>query len=347
MNEIITKLNNLNVSSNNSYNFIELCAGAGGFSKGFINKNFNPLLLNDNDKKCCETLKKNHPNVNIICKNMEELDLIIYKNIDLMISGCPCQSYSMAGKRLGFEDKRGNLLLIFLKNIENINPKTFVIENVKGLLNHNSGKSFKYILEEINKIGKYNVYWELLNSNDYDVPQKRERLFIVGVIKSIKKEYKFPEKEKYKPVLKDVLMNINYGKVSEGYLYPEHKRKVMELVPEGGCWIDLPENIQKEYMKKSYFSSGGKRGIARRLSMDKPSLTLTTSPCQKQTERCHPIETRPLNLKEYARIQTFPDDYYFCGSISQKYKQIGNAVPINLAQRIAESIKNVLDSVED
>lgn len=344
MNEIITKFDSLNI--NNSYNFIELCSGAGGFSKGFIDKNFNPLLLNDNDKKCCETLKKNHPDTNIICKNMEELDLSIYKNIDLMISGCPCQSYSMAGKRLGFEDKRGNLLLIFLKNIEKIKPKAFVIENVKGLLSHDSGKSFKYIIDEINNIGEYKVYWKLINSNNYGVPQKRERLFIVGVNKSIKKEYKFPEEDNYKPVLKDVLTNINSEK-SEGYLYSEEKRKIMELIPQGGCWIDLPEDIQKKYMKKSYFSSGGKRGIARRLSMNSPSLTLTTSPCQKQTERCHPIETRPLNIKEYAIIQTFPDDYFFCGSISQKYKQIGNAVPVKLSQRIAESIKTVLDNIED
>ena len=96
-------------------------------------------------------------------------------------------------------------------------------------------------------------------------------------------------------------------------------------------------------MKQSYFSGGGKRGIARRLSMNEPSLTLTTSPCQKQTERCHPNETRPLNIREYARIQSFPDDYIFEGSIAQQYKQIGNAVPVKLAEHIAKSLKKFLE----
>ena len=102
--------------------------------------------------------------------------------------------------------------------------------------------------------------------------------------------------------------------------------------------LTLPLNIQKEYMKNSFNSGGGKRGIARRLSMDEPSLTLTTSPCQKQTERCHPNETRPLNIREYARIQTFPDNYIFSGSVAQQYKQIGNAVPVNLAIAVAKKV---------
>ena len=120
----------------------------------------------------------------------------------------------------------------------------------------------------------------------------------------------------------------------------------MKLVPPGGCWVDLPIPIQKEYMKKSFFSGGGKRGIARRLAMDKPSLTLLTSPSQKQTERCHPIETRPLQILEYKRIQTFPDNYKLCGSLNQQYKQVGNAAPVNLARALAKSIKQLLIKVQ-
>lgn len=112
----------------------------------------------------------------------------------------------------------------------------------------------------------------------------------------------------------------------------------MKLVPEGGCWVDLPIDVQIKYMGNSYTSGGGKRGMARRLSMNKPSLTLLTSPSQKQTERCHPTKTRPLQILEYSRIQTFPDNYKFSGSLSQKYKQIGNAVPVNLAKHIAKSV---------
>lgn len=117
----------------------------------------------------------------------------------------------------------------------------------------------------------------------------------------------------------------------------------MKLVPEGGCWVNLPEDIQRSYMGNSYHSGGGKRGILKRLAMDKPSLTLLTTPSQKQTERCHPIETRPLQILEYGRIQTFPDNYKFAGSVNQIYKQIGNAVPVNLAYAVAIDILQTLN----
>lgn len=112
----------------------------------------------------------------------------------------------------------------------------------------------------------------------------------------------------------------------------------MSLVPEGGDWRDLPEDIARDYMKGSYGLGGGKTGMARRLAMDEPSLTLTCAPAQKQTERCHPSETRPLTVREYARIQTFPDDWEFCGNLSAQYKQIGNAVPVNMAWAIGRSL---------
>lgn len=323
-----------------NFNFIEVCSGCGGLSSGFMNKGFKPILLNEIDKVCCETLKKNHSNVNIQCSDMNELNLDIYKDkIDILMGGVPCQSFSQSGKRKGLEDERGNLILKFSDLVNNINPKIFIIENVKGLLSHNKGETFKYIISKLNKNGLYNIYHKVLNANDYGVAQKRERLFIIGINKNIKKIYEFPLPDEKKLVLNDVLQNITE---KEGYKYPEWKKNIMELVPQDGCWINLPIELQKSYMKSSYNSSGGKRGIAKRLSMKKPSLTLTTSPCQKQTERCHPLETRPLNIREYARIQSFPDDYIFCGSIAQKYKQIGNAVPVKLSESIANSILNFL-----
>ena len=125
---------------------------------------------------------------------------------------------------------------------------------------------------------------------------------------------------------------------SEGSKYPEHKKQILDLVPPKGYWRDLPLDIQKEYMGKSFYLGGGKTGMARRIGWDEPSLTLTCSPAQKQTERCHPDETRPFTVREYARIQTFPDDWNFAGSISQQYKQIGNAVPCNLGKELGYSI---------
>ena len=121
----------------------------------------------------------------------------------------------------------------------------------------------------------------------------------------------------------------------------------MELIPEGGYWKDLSVELQKEYMKASYYHTGGRTGMARRLSWDEPSLTLTCAPAQKQTERCHPSETRPLTVKEYARIQTFPDDLTFAGSTTSKYKQIGNAVPVNLGYHMANSVIAMLEKKND
>lgn len=320
--------------------FIEVCAGAGGLSSGFIKAGFHPLLLNDNDKTCIKTLQNNHQNSNIIQLCMTELNLTEYKNkVDVLIGGVPCQSFSQIGKRKGLQDERGDLILRFKELVEQCNPKIFMIENVKGLETHNNGKTLKKVLKNLNKGKQYDVIYQVLNAKDYEVPQKRERIFIVGVRRDLNKQYNFPDKNPNKLVLRDVLNDVPE---SEGYTYSESKKEVMKLVPEGGCWVDLPKDIQEKYMGKALESGGGKRGMARRLSMNEPCLTLTTSPCQKQTERCHPIETRPLTIREYARIQTFPDNYEFKGSIAQQYKQIGNAVPVMLAFHIANSFKDLL-----
>jgi DNA (cytosine-5)-methyltransferase 1 len=335
------KMNEKN--SDNQFTFIEVCAGAGGLSKGFIDAGFHGLLLNDTDKYCIETLKMNHSELNIIKGSMVDLDLEKYKDqkIDVLMGGVPCQSFSQAGKREGVKDDRGQLIFHFIKMISILNPNVFVIENVQGLVTHDKGNTLQMVINEINKIDKYNINYKVLNANDYSVPQNRKRLIIVGVNKSLNKTFNFPEPHKYKPVLKDVLVDCPE---SPGAVYKKEKFDIMDLVPEGGCWVDIPNEIAKKYMGNSYNSGGGKRGILKRLDMNKPSLTLLTTPSQKQTERCHPKHTRPLQVLEYARIQTFPDDYKFAGSINQIYKQIGNAVPVNLGQAIAKEVINVLQN---
>lgn len=331
----------MKIAKKKQFTFIEVCSGCGGLSTGFTNKGFKPIFLNEINKKFCETLKANHPLTEIKNNSMEDIDLTPYvNNVDILMGGVPCQSFSQAGKRKGLEDERGNLVLSFIKMINKLNPKIFLIENVKGLATHNNGETLKYILQKINSIGRYNTTSKVLNANDYGVPQKRERMIIIGVRTDITKKYDFPKPNDYKPILADVLTDCPS---SEGFEYDEYKYNIMKQVPEGGCWVDLPLETQKEYLMKSFNSGGGKRGIAKRLDMNKPSLTLLTSPSQKQTERCHPIETRPLQILEYARIQTFPDDYIFKGSLSQKYTQIGNAVPVKLAEALASSIRSVLE----
>lgn len=322
--------------------FIEVCAGAGGLSAGLIKAGCVPLLLNDNDKDCCATLRLNHPTVKVAHQGMESLDLSAYRGVDLLAGGVPCQSFSQAGGRKGLDDPRGNLMLQFGSLVDQVEPKMFLIENVKGLLSHEGGATLKAIVEHLRRGGKYEVGYQVLNSADYSVPQKRERVFIVGRRNDLGLTFEFPVKQATGKVLRDVLTDVP---PSAGAKYPAEKVALFKLIPPGGCWVHLPEELQKSYLGNSYFSGGGKRGILHRLSMDKPCLTLLCSPSQKQTERCHPTEERPLTIREYARIQTFDDDYQFAGSVTSQYKQIGNAVPVELARQVAECV--VFSLLED
>lgn len=320
--------------------FVEVCAGCGGLSAGFIEAGFKPLLINEIDGVCCSTLRLNHPDQADKIRNcsMEEISLS-GMSPDLLMGGVPCQAFSQAGERKGFKDPRGRLVLDFNRLVRESNPKCFLVENVKGLVTHDKGRTLAAVLDLLSNDGDYKIHHKVLNSVDYEVPQKRERLIVVGVRKDINKEYVFPAPAPNKKTLRDALVDVPK---SEGIQYSDKKRAVIELVPEGGCWVDLPEAIKKEYMGNALRSGGGMRGFARRLSMDKPCLTLLTSPSQKQTDRCHPTETRPLTVREYARIQTFPDKYEFCGTVSQRYRQIGNAVPVKMAFFLAKSILEVL-----
>jgi DNA (cytosine-5)-methyltransferase 1 len=200
------------------------------------------------------------------------------------------------------------------------------------------------ILEDI---GYRVVPPRILKAIFYNVPQKRERLLIVAIRKDLDIEFEFPSPSKTILTLKDALkggaLYDSDVPKSEGQKYPKEKAAVMKIVPPGGYWRDLPVALQKQYMKKSFYLGGGKTGMARRMSWDEPSLTLTCAPAQKQTERCHPDETRPFTVREYARIQTFPDDWKFSGSLTSQYKQIGNAVPVNLAYAIGQKIVKALN----
>ena len=223
----------------------------------------------------------------------------------------------------------------------------FLAENVKGLVSHDKGKTLKVMIDVYEKLG-YSVSYKVLNALNYGVAQKRERIVIVGIRKDLKEkynlEYKFPKEFNKTYTLKDILQNVPS---SECPSYSEAKRKVLSLVPPGGCWRDLPDDIAKEYMGASYYLGGGKTGMARRLSWDEPGLTVLCSPSQKQTERCHPDEVRPFSVRENARIQSFPDEWEFVGAVSSKYKQIGNAVPVKFAKAIGLSIIDTLNQIKD
>ena len=316
---------------------IDLFAGAGGTALGFSNAGINHVLLNEFDKNAAQALKDNSDahglNWVIDDRDVHDVEFSPYQ-AEIMQAGFPCQAFSYAGKSKGFEDTRGTLFFEFARAIHVVQPKIAIGENVRGLERHDGGRTLKTMLAALDDLG-YRVNYKILRAQYLDVPQKRERLIIFAVRKDLDCPILFPKERDYFISLKQALEGCPD---SEGQEYPEKKRKVMERVPEGGCWRDLPDDVAREYMGGSYHLSGGRTGMARRLSWDQPSLTLTCAPAQKQTERCHPSETRPLKVREYARIQTFPDDWSFSGSLANQYKQIGNAVPVNLGYHVGRCV---------
>jgi DNA (cytosine-5)-methyltransferase 1 len=337
------------VKPDNDYSVLELFAGAGGLAIGLEKAGIKCKALNEIDKWACQTLRTNRPNWDVLEGDIRNFDFSKYENqVDIVTGGFPCQAFSYAGKKLGLNDARGTLFYEFARVVQEVKPAICIGENVRGLLSHEKGETLKGMISILDEIG-YNVMpVQVLKAINYNVPQKRERLILVGVRKDIDLKYEYPSPYERIYNLKDALKKGElYDKnvpQSKGTKYPEHKRKVLDLVPPKGYWRDLPLDIQKEYMQKSFYLGGGKTGMARRIGWDEPCLTLTCSPAQKQTERCHPDETRPFTVREYARIQTFPDDWVFEGSISQQYKQIGNAVPVNLAKEIGYSLVNFLNN---
>lgn len=336
------------------YSVLETFAGAGGLSLGLEKAGLNAQAVIEIDPQACKTLRKNRPSWNVIEDDINAVAKKIHtypwikkaENLDVLSGGYPCQSFSYAGLRQGLDDIRGTLFYPFSQLLRELNPRMFIAENVKGLVNHDDGKTLSTMIKVFEDAG-YHVIWNILNAWDYNVAQKRERIVIIGIRNDVFSKqiipFSFPKPYSYKPVLKDVLINVP---LSEGASYPKGKVEVLKMVPPGGCWVDLPQEVAEKYMGASYKSGGGKRGMARRISWDEPSLTLTTSPAQKQTERCHPDETRPFTIREYARIQSFPDDWEFMGSIGSQYKQIGNAVPVNLAEAIGNAVVAYLNQFE-
>ncbi|MBL0701599.1 MAG: DNA cytosine methyltransferase [Spiroplasma sp.] len=335
------------------YSVIELFAGAGGSALGLEQAGFNTKAVVEIDKWAVKTLKINRPQWNVVegdIKRIASYGIKKYlsdkKGIDLLSGGYPCQSFSYAGNRLGIEDIRGTLFNDFAKILYELKPKIFLAENVKGLVSHDKGRTLDIMLSIFKKAG-YNVVYKILNALDYGVAQKRHRIIIIGIRHDVStvvgEKFTFPKPYSYQLTLKDILQSVPNSPCA---LYNQNKKDILKHVTPGGCWRDLPDDIARKYMKASYHMSGGRTGIARRLSWDEPSLTVLCSPAQKQTERCHPDELRPFSTRENARIQSFPDDWVFEGSLSEQYKQIGNAVPVNMAKMIGLSIKSYLKKYE-
>lgn len=336
------------VEANHEYTVLELFAGAGGLAIGLEKAGIKCVALNEIDKWACQTLRTNRPKWDVLEGDIRTKDFSAYHNkTDIVTGGFPCQAFSYAGKKLGLADARGTLFYEFARVVKEVNPPICIGENVRGLLSHENGKTLQGMISILDEIGYNVVPVQVLKAINYNVPQKRERLILVGIRKDIDIDFSYPKPYKKIYNLADALKK---GELfdsdvpqSEGSKYPKNKKDVLDLIPQKGYWRDLPLQMQKDFMGQSFYLGGGKTGIARRIGWDEPCLTLTCSPAQKQTERCHPDETRPFTVREYARIQTFPDEWKFEGAISQQYKQIGNAVPVNLAKEVGYSIVKFLN----
>jgi DNA (cytosine-5)-methyltransferase 1 len=230
----------------------------------------------------------------------------------------------------------------------------FMFDAVPSILRHDNGRTFECIIEYANTIG-YKTMHKILDAWEYGVPQKRKRLIIIGIKHNIYKSQKrlgnvfhfpVPIDESLRTTLRDAIGDLDEEnpEISD---YSAEKKKILAQVPPGGCWINLPIDVQKKYLGKIPDPiKGGQRGIARRLKWDEPCLTLTTSPNQKQTDRCHPDETRPLTVHEYSRIQSFPKHWKYAGSIAKKYTQIGQSLPPLLVKCIGDSIVKYFEKME-
>ena len=256
----------LSDSEANGLSAIDLFAGGGGTALGLSKAGFTHRLLSEIDAHAAETLRSNKPDWNVVEGDVAEIDFKpYYGELDLLEGGFPCQAFSYAGKSLGFADIRGTLFFEFARAVEESMPKVFVGENVRGLLRHDEGRTLKTMMKTLREIEDpetgftYSVAYKIVKSQYHDVAQKRERLLIIGVRSDVGNTIYFPKERDYVVSLWEA---IGDRPKSEGQEYPESKKRVMELVPAGGYWRDLPDEIQRQYMGGSYFLGGGKTGMA-------------------------------------------------------------------------------------
>lgn len=347
------------------FHVIDLFCGAGGLSYGFQKAGFDILLGIDNDEKALETFELNHEGAKSICGDITQihyktdiLPLIGEKQIDVIIGGPPCQGMSLSGPRK-FDDPRNKLYLSYIRLVNEIRPKMFVIENVPGLVGLFGGQIKDSIIEKFTDMG-YDIQYRIMCSADYGVPQSRRRVVFVGTRIGV---YSYPEPSDQivtcKMALSDLpplideigedpmeypmlpqndyqkLMREHSG-VVRNHVAAKHSDKVKEiiaLVPDGGNYKDLPE----EYAHTRNFHVAWTRFAA-----DKPAPTIDTG----HRHHFHYEYNRVPTVRECARLQSFPDDFIFLGNKTQQFRQVGNAVPPLMAQAIADKVKETLNKNE-
>ena len=346
-------------------------SGAMGLDQGLEKAGIHVLLACEFDKTCRRTITANRPDIALLGDvwkyTPQEIraaaGLKSKDEIDVIVGGPPCQAFSTAGARRGFKDDRGNALLRYVDLILALQPKYAVIENVRGLMSapmsHTPhverkdgwvpdraelpGGALMHVLGMLRAAG-YGVSFNLYNSANFGVPQSRERVILLCSRDGKKLPHLMPthsqngsfDLPKWR-TLGDALKGID-PKAGDHEEFPESRLRFYRMLGPGQYWKHLPERLHRDALGGSLDSGGGKTGFLRRLDWNKPSCTLVTSPTMPATDICHPTEDRPLSVQEYMRIQQFPDDWIMCGSLADKYKQIGNAVPVGLGEAVGRAI---------
>lgn len=353
--------------SDNEFVALSFFSGAMGLDLGLEKAGIHFRLACEADKTCQETIHKNRPDLNLIGDlwnySADEIRKIagVSGDIDLIVGGPPCQAFSTAGARKGFDDVRGNVFLHYIDLLLELRPRYIVIENVRGLLSaplkhcpwalrsegdhtgvlEQPGGALLYIVEQLRK-GGYSVSFNLYNAANFGVPQIRERVVMICSRDGKKVPYLMPTNSDDPsfglPKWNTLKTAISGLKACDHADFPANRLKFFHLLKEGQYWKNLPPELQPEAMGKSFLLGGGKTGFYRRLAWDKPSCTLVTSPTMPATDICHPTENRPLSIQEYKRIQMFPDDWYLSGNLTKQYKQVGNAVPVGLGFAIGKAV---------
>lgn len=342
---------------------ISLFSGAMGLDLGLMKAGIDIRIGQDFNAPCVRTMQQNgHRAILGDIREIEPEQLLSASGMTfgepfLICGGPPCQPFSTAGKRMGINDPRGSLFREYVRMIDAIRPRFFVMENVKGLMSsplkdeegkNIGGKVLDIILEEFSKLN-YKTVYGVLDAVNYGVPQFRERFVMIGsrdnedIFLPIPTHFQTHQNAANRWVtLGEAIQDLEThpGEYAE---FSESRLKYLRMIPEGGNWRNLPPEVIREAMGGAYESGGGKVGFYRRLSYSQPSPTVVTSPIQKATMMCHPTQDRPLSVAEYARIQQFPDEWKLTGTLVDKYRQIGNAVPVGLAKAIGETLVSVAD----
>lgn len=353
-------------------------SGAMGLDLGLEKAGLHVLLACEVDKACRKTIAANRPELALLGdisgystgEIRTAAGLAAHDEIDVIVGGPPCQAFSTAGARRGFKDERGNVFLKYIDLITELRPKYAVIENVRGLLSaplshrphaerdsfwtpamdEKPGGALLYVIDTLRENG-YGVSFNLYNSANYGVPQVRERVILICHREGDKVPHLNPTHAQSGDfglhqwaTLREAINGLEECTHAE---FPESRLRFYRMLKDGQYWKHLPTNLQKEALGNSFFSGGGKTGFLRRLAWDKPSCTLVTSPTMPATDICHPEADRPLSVQEYKRIQQFPDEWQLCGSISDQYRQIGNAVPVGLGEAVGRAIVNHMNGISE